>query len=105
MLEAWLLFDGQAIRKAAGNPNGKGKLNLPHIKKIESLPDPKNTLYQQLKQASGLNQRRLKKFDASSRVHAISENISDFSPLYGLQAFKALRKDLIQIISREGWDY
>lgn len=29
MLEAWLCFDEAAIRKAAGNPNGKQRLGLP----------------------------------------------------------------------------
>jgi len=30
MQEAWLLFDETALRKAAGNPNGTQKLNLPN---------------------------------------------------------------------------
>lgn len=32
MLEAWLMFDEGATRRAAGNPNGTTPLNLPRLK-------------------------------------------------------------------------
>jgi hypothetical protein len=44
MQEAWLLFDAQAIRWAAGNKNGKMPLELPSLKSIEDF-----TSLQQLK--------------------------------------------------------
>lgn len=44
MTEAWLLVDEKAIRKAAGNPNGRVRLNLPRISRLEALPDPKSSL-------------------------------------------------------------
>jgi hypothetical protein len=104
MLEAWLLIEDQAIRRAAGNRNGKMDLNLPILEKLESLPDPKKVLYQALKKASGKNKHQLASFKPSSKVHLIPENLRDFSPLLGLSAFQALRKDIIYIISQQGWD-
>src|SRR5262249_34801620 len=39
MQEAWLLFDEPALRRAAGNPNGRMILQLPHLGELEGLPD------------------------------------------------------------------
>jgi hypothetical protein len=105
MQEAWLIFDAEAIKKAAGNPNGKTKLNLPSLKNIESHPNPKHILHQSLKKASGLPRRRLKKFDEKVKVHLVPEYIEDFSPLLKLPAFKTLHNDLAILISQQGWDY
>lgn len=41
MLEAWLLFDIEGIRKASANPSGEIALQLPPLNRLESLPDPK----------------------------------------------------------------
>ena len=57
MSEAWLLIDERAIRRAAGNPNGKIHIALPSIKNLEKLPDPKQELRAILKSASGLGGR------------------------------------------------
>lgn len=106
MLEAWLLFNEQAIRKAANNPNGKCKIELPSPKKIEDLPDPKEILYELLKKASGLKGERLKKFNKRDKVHLLAENLKilgGFSPLYQLSAFQALEKDLSTILKCQGW--
>ena len=105
MQEAWVLFDSDAIKKAAGNPFGKVRLDLPPLRKLESLPDPKHILYQCLRKASGLPRRRLKRFDETGRVHQVPENIKDFSPLLKLSAFKSLRDDLAGLISQQGWDH
>ena len=37
MQEAWLLFDEAAIRRAAGNPNGRERLDLPSVAACEAL--------------------------------------------------------------------
>jgi hypothetical protein len=39
MLEAWLLLDEAAIRRASGNPNGDVPLDLPPPARIEDIPD------------------------------------------------------------------
>lgn len=62
MTEAWLLLDEQEIRQVAGNPNGKVELQLPSVRRVESIPDPKALLRETLCSASGMNGRRLDKF-------------------------------------------
>ncbi len=103
MLEAWLLFNEIAIRKAAGNPNGKCQIQLPALNKIESLLDPKNNLIEFLKIASELKGRQLKKFNERQAIHRLANIINDFSPLYKLSAFRELKKDLSQTLSNQGW--
>ena len=104
MQEAWFLFDPSALRWAAGNPNGEEKLSLPRLTYLESLPDPKETLHDLLREASGLHGRRRKRF----RVHAVARRIvdfiEDFSPLLALPAFAALERDVREMVHRERWD-
>ena len=102
MTEAWLLFDEPAIRLAVGNPNGKNPLNVPELSVIEQIPDPKDVLFEVLREASGLKGRHLKRFNlAESRIR-ITELISDFSPLRKLNAFQRLEKD-ISMLKQKGW--
>ncbi len=95
MTEAWLLFDEQAIRTAASNPNGTVPLNLPPVGNVENCPDPKELLYQVLKNASQLSGRRLKKFRPSDKVHRVADLTANFSVLRGTTAFRALESDII----------
>jgi len=89
MTEAWLFFEEQAIRTAAGNSHGRELLDLPPPRKIESLPDPKSLLYDLLRSASGLRGRRLNNMPVSVYAARVSELIEDFSPLRQLSAFSA----------------
>lgn len=100
MLESWLLFDETAIRWAAGNSHGRQTLDLPKIRDLEKLPNPKEILYQSLRQASGLQGLRLKKFPVRQRVHRVVECIDDFSPLRALSAFLALEKEVKEVIEQ-----
>ena len=97
MQEAWLLINQSAIRRAAGNPNGKNALAMPDVSEIESIQSPKNRLLQLLKDASELRGRRLKKFRPTKHIHLIAANISDFSPLRQLPAFQRLEADILQL--------
>jgi hypothetical protein len=100
MTEAWLLFDEKAVRKASGNPSGTMPLNLPSLRSLESVPDPKETLHATLKTACGLRGRMLAKFD-ERRSHArLPELIDDFLPLRTLAAFQALEADLSSALDR-----
>lgn len=90
MTEAWMLFDECAIRKAAGNPNGKMRLSLPSLAKAEARPDPKADLRKAVKTASGLSAQRLSRFNASAACRLVSEHIQDFSPLRKLGSFARL---------------
>lgn len=51
-LEAWFLFDEPAIRRAAGNPNGRSPLDLPAWKEVEGLADPKEVLWKVVREES-----------------------------------------------------
>ena len=97
--EAWLLFDENAIRRAAGNPNGNEPLELPKLKDIENLADPKQLLNDKLKIASGRKGRRLTKFNVGHSITQISEFIEDFSPLRSLPAFNRLETMIEKRIS------
>ena len=98
MTEAWLLFDEPAIRLSAGNPNGKNPLDMPDLSVIEQIPNPKDILFEILREASGLTGRRLKKFNMGECRIRITELISDFSPLRHLSAFQRLENDIFKIM-------
>jgi len=104
MTEAWLLFDIDAIRQAAGNPNGTVPLNLPNLSKVEALPNPKRVLHDILREATELNTRRKKRFDTNKAVQRIPEFIEDFSPLRRLSAFIALEEEVKETIESQRWN-
>lgn len=101
MTEAWLLSSETAIRKAAGNPNGKVPLKLPAPKTWDSLPDPKAVLFEALCSASELTGRRLKQFKPEEARHRVAEIPDDFSPLLSLPAFAALRNEIHRLIQHK----
>jgi hypothetical protein len=103
MQEAWLLFDENALRRAAGNPNGRQSLCLPERAGLEQLPDPKETLYELLKQASGLSGRRLKKLQINKCANRVSGYVYSFQPLRILPAFRALETDVGEIVTTRRW--
>jgi hypothetical protein len=103
MQEAWLLFDEAAMRRAAGNPNGRDPLEIPSLRRLDKLPDPKETLHGLLRDASGLTGRRLKRFSTQASALRVAEFIEDFAPLRSLSAFAVLEEELIQVIGQRGW--
>jgi hypothetical protein len=103
MSEAWLLFDERAIRRAAGNPNGRMPLLLPNIRTVESLPDPKEVLFSLIREASGLSETRQKKLRARKLAHLVSRSIGDFGSLRTLSAFQALEMELSSVIQGKEW--
>lgn len=94
MQEAWLLLDEIAIRRAAGNPNGCMPIDLPQMSRIETLPDPKETLYALLKEASGLHGGRLKKFHPQRHAARVTEYMKSFICLRSLASFQRLGNDV-----------
>lgn len=94
MTEAWLLADESAIRSAAGNPNGTENLNLPELRRLEGLPNPKRVLYDALTTASGLNARRRSRLPIRQRAQLIPNYIDDYSRLNVLPAFQTLQQDI-----------
>ena len=87
MTEAWLLVDPLAIRRAASNPAGGSDLALPSITRLESLTDPKRTLFAALEIASGLGPNRLRQFDRYRARRQVSGFMEDVSMLRQLPSF------------------
>jgi len=97
MTEAWLLFDEEAVRLAAGNPHGRESIPIP-ANTPDHIPDPKATLHDALRQASGLSGRRRQDRKIQEAVHRVADYIDDFSPLRRLAAFARLEKELETVI-------
>lgn len=104
MLEAWLLFNEPAIRRAAGNPNGQTPLHLPPLSRLEQLPDPKSKLFELLKIASGRSGGRLKRFDVRQSAGLVTSYLDDFSPLRTLPAFTSLEDDVRLTVMHKQWN-
>jgi hypothetical protein len=101
MTETWLLFDAQAIRNAAGNPNGSIKLDLPQSTELECITDPKNVLRKMILQATELGSHRRARFDVGNAIQRIPEYIDDFSPLRKLSAFTALEERITEVLREQ----
>ena len=94
MTEAWLLIDEQALRSAAGNPNGRERLDMPRPQTLERMSDPKDRLETLLCAASGLSGRRRKAFSFPNARARLASLIEDFGVLLGLPAFQSFLKEL-----------
>ena len=105
MQEAWLLFNEEAIRIAAGNEHGRQPLTLPSLAQAEQIPDPKRILYDLLRDASGLSGRRRKKFRVEVAARRVAEFIDDFSPLRQLTAFNAFESAVDTIVDAKQWHH
>lgn len=98
MMESWLLIDGEAIKRAAGNRNFKGPLNIPQSNKLEKITQPKDKLHELLTRASSLTGRKLNNFNVYQRVHLLAEYIEDFSVLRELESFRVFEDDLKAVV-------
>jgi len=93
MMEAWLLVDEAAIRKAADNPASRAELGLPRAERIEDNPNPKETLHRALLTASECTGRRRQRFSVERAVHRVAEAMEDLTILRRLSAFQAFEAD------------
>lgn len=93
MQEAWLLHNEAALREAADRPSGTIPLDLPPAGRWDRLADPKGTLYEALRRASGATGRRARRFNPARAAHRLADLITDWSPLRGLPAFAQLEVD------------
>jgi hypothetical protein len=94
MTEAWLLISEPLLRKAAGNPRSTCQLDMPRLRDLERLPNPKTVLHNLLRTASGRRGRKLYQFKPDLAAHRLAELIGDFSPLHQLSAFTAFENSL-----------
>lgn len=95
MSEAWILFDGTAIAKAADRPSSQ--VTAPRVAQLETMLNPKEHLEQLLLEAAGPpTGRRLKDFKRSivDRRVSVASLISDYSPLEALPAFSHFQNEL-----------
>jgi len=98
MMETWLLINEDAIKKAAGNRNYRGDIDLPSLRTLERVNHPKEYLHTLLRNTSGVKNRNLKKFNVDQRVHLVADYIEDFSPLRSLSAFQTFEEDLKAVV-------
>lgn len=95
MSESWILFDGDAIARAAGSSTRM--VPVPRVSGIESLSDPKQHLHGLLLEAAGNpSGRRGKNFRRSlvERRVSVASFITDYSPLEDLSAFRWFQDSL-----------
>lgn len=96
MTEAWLLLDEAAIRTAAGNPNGRTKLNLPTVREVERLADPKKVLRETILTAADVTGRRRERLAArfSSSRRQLLERLDPSGPVTELRSWQNLIADV-----------
>ncbi len=92
-----LLVDEHALRRAAGNPDGTEPIEMPPLRALEGLSDPKAALRVCLERASGLKGRRLTQFDRVAARRRVAEEIEDYSALRALPAYRELERALDQV--------
>ncbi len=95
MQEAWLLIDEAALRRAAGNPNGRMRLEMPPLDGLEDLKDPKHILHTLLLTASGQTGRRRSKLNPHRQAMRIGELIDDYGALKHLSAFNQVEARIL----------
>ena len=96
------MLDEVAIRAAAGNPNGRDELNMPPIRELEDIPDPKDVLHRVLINASGLGARRRRSLNPRRLVYRVAELIEDFSVLDDIPAFARFDTELGRVLRNTG---
>lgn len=99
MVEAWLMFNEDAIRAAADNRNGTMPLQLPGPALAERLADPKASLFAALNSACGLSARRRKSFNEHRARSRVTSFIEDFAPLRQLTAFQRFEQRFVDTIT------
>ena len=103
MMEAWLLIEEAAIRSAAGNPNGDDELDLPLVRHLENLPNPKGVLHNLIREASGLGAHRRQRLKVGQLVYRIADLVNDFSPLESIPAFSSFSAELRHVLKDNGF--
>jgi hypothetical protein len=103
MTEAWLIWNEGAIRRAAGNPNGRASLGLPAAGEVEGRANPKADLFAALVAAGGFSGRRRDDLRPAALRQLVADAIEDYSPLRGASAFAKLEADVERVVRDQGW--
>jgi hypothetical protein len=101
-LEAWLLFDESAIRRAVSKPKGRAELGLPALSAIERRAHPKEILESALRTAAefGAGSRAARNFHFGKTKAALVGLIDDFARLRELSAFSEFETDFRDAVSK-----
>lgn len=101
MTEAWLLLDENQIRHVAGRPSSTVDLGLPPVSKVEAKSDPKKLLRNALDIASGLEGRRLIRFQRqfSNNRRTLLQRLDINGPVRNLPSWRALESTLDHIVA------
>lgn len=100
-LEAWLLVDPIAIRRAVGNPRGPQELGLPRASRIEAVSEPKAEFRKATEMAAEETGSRrkslLKRFGKIRR--ALLEQLDPGGPISQVPSWQRLVADVEQCVS------
>lgn len=102
MTESWLLLDEVAIRRAAGNPNGRIELDLPSPAEAERMADPKSALRSAIivgAEVQGRRRRALTKRLPAIRDQLL-ENLPVGGPLEQLHSWTRFRDDTVAALNQ-----
>ncbi|MFA7233248.1 MAG: hypothetical protein WC076_03965 [Terrimicrobiaceae bacterium] len=97
MTESWLLISEAAIRGASGNPGGRIALQVPAIRNLEGIPDPKEVLKNLLIAASELKGRRRKKFHFPEHRARVPDFIEDWSVILQIPSAARVYDDIASL--------
>lgn len=94
-IEAWLLLDERAIRRAARNGTGREPLELPKPSRIEDRANPKEVLIDALEKAAkpGRDRSTIRR-DFPRLRRELLENLDLDGPIQQLTAWQNLLRDL-----------
>ena len=90
----WLLVSESALRGASGNPNGRNPLQLPPMRDLEKIPDPKEVLRDLLVEASGLSGRRRKQINFFAQRARVPDFLENWEPLLRLPSAQQLHNEI-----------
>jgi hypothetical protein len=95
MTEAWLLLDEAAIRRVAARPTGRVPLDLPSLREVETIANPKQRLADALLAASETTGRRRQNFrrDFGRHRSLLLRQLDSTGQLTQLTAWQQLRAD------------
>ena len=97
MSEAWILFDGPAVARAAGSRDAE--VPVPRVAEIESIGNPKERLDKLLFRAAGEpagRRGRIFRRSIAQRRVSVAEYITDYRPLENVPAFRSFQGDLAE---------
>jgi hypothetical protein len=104
MTEAWLLLDEQLIREVAGNPNGRVRLDIPSVREVERIADPKARLKELIVTASETTGRRRKNLQAAFPYNRrrLLEELDPTGPVRHLESWCQFVDDTAEALRKLG---